>query len=66
MSPNQARSTYEIHASATYGGRFAGIVSRFQAGFLADGVCADQDAAFVRAVDAAVRFLPILVMRSDS
>lgn len=51
---------YIHHVDQPYGKRFAETVGRFQEGFLRDGVCDDLDDAFARAVDAAVRLVPVL------
>ncbi len=55
-----AEDTYIAHIHKPYGDKFAAAVGRFQDGFLRDKVCTDIDAAFVKAVDAAVRLLPAM------
>jgi len=50
---------YLAHVDQPYGKRFAETVGRFQEGFLRDRVCDDLDDAFARAVDAAVRLVPV-------
>ena len=60
MTTADAEGTYILHINKPYGDKFAAAVGRFQEGFLRDKVCKDIDAAFAKAVDAAVRLLPAM------
>lgn len=55
-------TVYIYHIDQPYGERFAATVGRLQEGFLRDKVCTDLDDAFARAVDAAVRLVPVFKM----
>ena len=57
---SSATDVYIHHADQPYGKRWATTVGRFQEGFLRDKVCNDLDDAFVKAVDAAIRLLPVI------
>lgn len=54
-----ADTIYLDHVDQPYGTQFAATVGRLQEGFLRDGVCDDLDDAFARAVDVAVRLVPV-------
>jgi len=56
----EAEDIYLAHVDKPYGKAWAETVGRFQEGFLRDKVCKDIDAAFAKAVDAAVRLLPAM------
>lgn len=60
MTIADAENTYIAHMMGPDGDKFAAAVGRFQEGFLRDKVCKDIDAAFAKAVDAAVRLLPAM------
>lgn len=60
MTTADAEDTYILHINKPYGDKFAAVVGRFQEGFLRDKICKDIDAAFAKAVDAAVRLLPAM------
>lgn len=60
MTIADAEDIYLSHIGKPYGDKFAAAVGRFQEGFLRDKVCKDIDAAFAKAVDAAVRLLPAM------
>lgn len=62
MNINEA---YLTHSKALYGKLFADTVTRFQIGFVADGVCPDAESAFDRAVEAAVRLLPVIKIKAQ-
>lgn len=66
MTSYDANDTYLSHIDQPYGQRFADTVGRFQEGFLRDEVCRDLDDAFARAVDAAVRLVPVMKMAVEA
>lgn len=61
-----ADDIYASHVDQPYGRQFAETVGRFQEGFLRDKVCRDLDDAFARAVDAAVRLIPVLKIKAGA
>lgn len=65
MTLNQAHDAYISEIDLPHGKAYAETVGRFQEGFLADGVTADLDEAFRRAVDTTTRLLPVIKMRCE-
>jgi len=64
MTAYDAEDIYLAHIDKPYGKAFAQTVGRFQEGFLRDKVCKNCDDAFAKAVDAAVRLLPVIQARA--
>lgn len=60
MTHYEAEDAYLANVDQPWGHEYADTVGRFQEGFLRDGVCADLDDAFARAVDVVQRLLPAI------
>lgn len=66
MTHYEAEDIYVIHIDEPYGKIFANVVGNFQEGFLRDKVCRDVDAAFARAVETALKMLPVIKAKADN
>ena len=64
MTHLEAEDIYIHHADQPYGKAWAETVGRFQEGFLRDKVCSDLDSSFLKAVDTALRLLPVIKLKS--